>query len=89
MVDTRLKVTHSNTNVFSHFQGCYLVQSFADHSHRASIRSVCASGKFMASGSADETIHVYDMKARKESGLLVHHNGKEKMKYRIPAITLH
>lgn len=43
----------------------------------------------MASGSADETIHVYDMKARKESGLLVHHNGKEKMKYRIPAMTIH
>lgn len=55
--------------------GCCLVQSFADHSHRASIRSVCANGKFMASGSADETIHVYDMKARKESGMLVHHNG--------------
>jgi hypothetical protein len=36
----------------------------------------------MASGSADETIHVYDMKARKESGLLVHHNGKGKMSYR-------
>ncbi|PNF37767.1 hypothetical protein B7P43_G11315 [Cryptotermes secundus] len=56
---------------------CYLVQSFADHSHRASIRSVCANGKFLASGSADETIHVYDMNARKESGILVHHIGKE------------
>ncbi|XP_023703551.1 p21-activated protein kinase-interacting protein 1-like [Cryptotermes secundus] len=54
---------------------CYLVQSFADHSHRASIRSVCANGKFLASGSADETIHVYDMNARKESGILVHHIG--------------
>ena len=79
----------SNTNdAFLHFQGCCLVQSFADHSHRASIRSVCANGKFMASGSADETIHVYDMKARKESGMLVHHNGKVKMKYRIYGVTL-
>lgn len=59
------------------FQKC-LVQSFADHSHRASIRSVCANGKFVASGSADETIHVYDMEARKESGILVHHSGKAK-----------
>lgn len=64
--------------VFLKFQKCHLVQSFADHSHRASIRSVCANGKFLASGSADETIHVYDMNARKESGILVHHNGKVK-----------
>ena len=49
---------------------------------------MCANGKFMASGSADETIHVYDMKARKESGMLVHHNGKVKMKYRIYGVTL-
>lgn len=78
----------SNTNdVFRHFQGC-LVESFADHAHRASIRSVCANGKFMASGSADETIHLYDMKARMESGMLVHHNGKVKMRYRISGVTL-
>jgi protein MAK11 len=64
--------------VFLKFQKCCLVQSFADHSHRASIRSVCAYGEFLASGSADETIHVYDMNARKESGILVHHNGKVK-----------
>jgi hypothetical protein len=43
----------------------------------------------MASGSVDETIHVYDMKAHKESGLLVHHNGKGKMQYRIAAMTVH
>jgi hypothetical protein len=51
---------------------------------------VCTNGKFMASGSADETIHVYDMKARKESGLLVHHNGKRKneIQYTCHNITL-
>lgn len=74
--------------VFLKFQKCYLVQSFADHSHRASIRSVCANGKFLASGSADETIHVYDMNARKESGILVHHNGKIKSKHTICSIEL-
>ncbi|KAJ9589507.1 hypothetical protein L9F63_017292 [Diploptera punctata] len=53
----------------------HLVQSFADHSHRASIRSVCAKGKYLASGSADESITLYDMKNRKECGILVQHNG--------------
>jgi WD40 repeat protein len=79
----------SNTaDIFLHFQGCCLVQSFADHSHRASIRSVCANGKFLASGSADETIHVYDMKARKESGILVYQNGKKnEIQKRLPCIT--
>jgi WD40 repeat protein len=70
------------------FQECCLVQSFADHSHRASIRSVCANGKFVASGSADETIHVYDMKARKESGILLHHSGKAKTREVVCSIDL-
>ena len=52
------------------------MQSFADHSHQASVRSVCAGGKYLASGSADETITLYDMKNRKESGKLVQHNGE-------------
>jgi WD40 repeat protein len=69
------EVKNGGMAVFFQFQKC-LIQSFADHSHRASIRSVCANGKFVASGSADETIHVYDMEARRESGILVHHSGK-------------
>ncbi|XP_069701402.1 p21-activated protein kinase-interacting protein 1-like [Periplaneta americana] len=54
---------------------CRLVQSFADHSHRASVRSVSAKGRYLASGSADETITLYDMKSRKETGTLVQHHG--------------
>lgn len=79
-------VISSSSNAFPPFQDCRLIQSFADHSHRASIRSVCASGKFLASGGADETIHLYDMKARKESGIISQHSGKIK-KNRVQCIS--
>ncbi|XP_049811195.1 p21-activated protein kinase-interacting protein 1-like [Schistocerca nitens] len=52
-----------------------LVQSFANHSHRASIRCVTTCGKLLASGGADETIYLYDLHTRKETGMLMHHNG--------------
>lgn len=52
------------------------MQSFANHSHQASVRSVAAGGKYLASGGADESIILYDMVARKEAGLLMHHRGK-------------
>lgn len=41
-------------------------QSFAVHAHIASIRTVHARGKFLASGGADDRIYVYDMKKRQE-----------------------
>lgn len=41
-------------------------QSFAVHAHIGSIRSVHASGKYLASGGADDRIYVYDMKKRQE-----------------------
>jgi WD40 repeat protein len=44
---------------------------------------VCTNGKFLASGSADETVHLYDVKARKESGIIAQHSGKIKTKYRV------
>ncbi|XP_067004362.2 p21-activated protein kinase-interacting protein 1-like [Anabrus simplex] len=52
-----------------------LVQSFANHSHRASIRCVATAGKYLASGGADEDIHLYDLSSRKESGILGYHDG--------------
>jgi len=49
-------------------------QSFATHSHSSSIRSVCVSGNYLASGGADDRIFVYDLKLRKEHCILTHHN---------------
>ncbi|XP_075224886.1 p21-activated protein kinase-interacting protein 1-like [Lycorma delicatula] len=51
------------------------VHSFANHSHQGSVKCVSTSGKWVASSSTDETIHLYDMIARKESGLLMEQNG--------------
>ncbi|XP_059476798.1 p21-activated protein kinase-interacting protein 1-like [Neocloeon triangulifer] len=51
-----------------------LSQSFANHSHRASVRCVAGGGRFMASGGADDNVQLYDMKLRKEMGVLMHHD---------------
>lgn len=53
----------------------HLIQSIATHSHRGSVRTVTTNGKLLASGSADETINIYDMFLRKESNMLMEHNG--------------
>nr|CAD7405012.1 unnamed protein product [Timema cristinae] len=50
-------------------------QSFANHSHRASVRCIATSGRYLASGGVDETIQLYDMVLRKECGILAQHSG--------------
>jgi WD40 repeat protein len=62
---------------------CWILQkyefttSFTDHSHVASVRSVAVSvNGVAASGSADETIKLFDADKRVEIGSLVHHQGK-------------
>ncbi|KAG8228251.1 hypothetical protein J437_LFUL015054 [Ladona fulva] len=52
-----------------------LSNSFANHSHQASVRCCASSSQFIASGGADETIHLYNMNTRREHGSLVHQNG--------------
>lgn len=47
-------------------------QSFAVHAHIGSIRSVHATGKYLASGGADDRIYVYDMKKRQEVQVITH-----------------
>ncbi|XP_001607034.2 p21-activated protein kinase-interacting protein 1-like [Nasonia vitripennis] len=49
-------------------------QSFATHSHLASIRSVASNKHYLASSAADDTVCLYDMRTRMENGKLVHHN---------------
>ncbi|XP_077125972.1 p21-activated protein kinase-interacting protein 1 [Ranitomeya variabilis] len=48
---------------------------FTNHSHTASLSVVAANNRFVATGSKDETIRIYDMKKKVEHGALLHHNG--------------
>ncbi|XP_011686626.1 PREDICTED: p21-activated protein kinase-interacting protein 1-like [Wasmannia auropunctata] len=50
-----------------------LEQSFATHSHLASVRSVASSKHYLASAGADEAVCLYDMRCRRESGRLMLH----------------
>uniref|UniRef100_W5N6G2 PAK1 interacting protein 1 n=1 Tax=Lepisosteus oculatus TaxID=7918 RepID=W5N6G2_LEPOC len=45
------------------------------HAHSASLSVVATNEKFIATGSRDETICLYDMKKRTEHGALLHHDG--------------
>ncbi|XP_043469063.1 p21-activated protein kinase-interacting protein 1-like [Leptopilina heterotoma] len=51
-----------------------LEQTFATHSHLASIRSVASNRHYLASAGADEVVCLYDMRYRTENGKLIHHN---------------
>ncbi|XP_063306591.1 p21-activated protein kinase-interacting protein 1 [Pelobates fuscus] len=48
---------------------------FTHHAHTASLSVVAANNRFVATGSKDETIQIYDMKKKVEHGVLLHHNG--------------
>lgn len=52
-----------------------LKATFATEAHLQSVKCIASSNKFLASGSIDETIQLYNMKTRREIGTLVHHNG--------------
>ena len=66
-------------NIFiSNFQGSLqLKQSFSSHCHSGSIRALSNGGKYVATGSTDETIYIYSMKKRAEHGSLHQHNGNK------------
>ncbi|XP_053322373.1 p21-activated protein kinase-interacting protein 1 [Spea bombifrons] len=48
---------------------------FTHHAHTASLSAVAVNNRFVATGSKDETIQIYDMKKKVEHGSLLHHNG--------------
>lgn len=52
-----------------------LKQSFADKSHTNSIKCLGIHGKYIATGGADDRIFIYDMKTRKQSQILLNHEG--------------
>lgn len=49
-------------------------KSFATHSHVGSIRSVASNKHYLASSGADDSVYLYDLHRRAESGRLMHHN---------------
>lgn len=49
-------------------------KTFATHSHSSSIRSVASNKYYLASGGADDSVYLYDLRHRVESGRLIHHN---------------
>ncbi|XP_022244657.1 p21-activated protein kinase-interacting protein 1-like isoform X2 [Limulus polyphemus] len=55
--------------------GYSLQTSFTNHGHTASVRSLASSTKHLASGGADETIRLFNMKTRQEVGTLIQHDG--------------
>nr|XP_012226354.1 PREDICTED: p21-activated protein kinase-interacting protein 1-like [Linepithema humile] len=57
-------------NIVNEYQ---VEKSFATHSHLASVRSVASNKRYLASAGADETVCLYDMRQRRESGKLMHH----------------
>ncbi|XP_035285247.1 p21-activated protein kinase-interacting protein 1-like [Anguilla rostrata] len=52
-----------------------LKADFTHHSHTASLSALAVSDRFVATGSKDETIQLYDLKKRVEHGVLLHHDG--------------
>ncbi|XP_026486896.1 p21-activated protein kinase-interacting protein 1-like [Vanessa tameamea] len=55
--------------------GRKLKQTFATHSHTASVRCISIAGKFLASGGTDDKVVVIDLKTRKEHTVLMNHDG--------------
>lgn len=62
--------------VFSVLQEWRIEPIFTHHVHTACLSAVAASDNFVATGSKDETIQLYNMKTRSELGALLHHDGK-------------
>ncbi|CAH1253630.1 PAK1IP1 [Branchiostoma lanceolatum] len=54
---------------------CKLEPTFTDNSHTGCVKAVASGGHVLASGSTDETIHLYNMESRTELGTLLQHDG--------------
>eukprot|EP00058_Branchiostoma_floridae_P024162 XP_002609652.1 hypothetical protein BRAFLDRAFT_83650 [Branchiostoma floridae] len=53
---------------------CKLKPTFTDNSHTGCVKAVASGGHVLASGSTDETIHLYNMETRTELGTLLQHD---------------
>lgn len=70
-----LFLPHSLIRHYTILQGLSFVPSFTNHSHCGSIRTVATCKQFLASGSTDESIRLFNLKTRAEYGFLQQHNG--------------
>uniref|UniRef100_A0A2R5L429 Putative p21-activated protein n=1 Tax=Ornithodoros turicata TaxID=34597 RepID=A0A2R5L429_9ACAR len=52
-----------------------LRQTFTNHSHLGAVRCVAANNRYLASGSTDETIKLFNMQKKAEMGTLMQHDG--------------
>ncbi|XP_012673011.2 p21-activated protein kinase-interacting protein 1-like [Clupea harengus] len=48
---------------------------FTHHAHTACLSAVASTNRYIATGSKDETIQLYDMKKKIDQGALLHHDG--------------
>lgn len=48
---------------------------FTHHAHTACLSTVASNEQFVATGSKDETVQLYNMRTRTEHGALLHHDG--------------
>ncbi|KTG38682.1 hypothetical protein cypCar_00038731 [Cyprinus carpio] len=75
--DGKLFATHyCGTSQFLVYNFEWTIEpNFTHHAHTASLTSVSSSDQFIATGSKDETIQLYDMSKKTEHGALLHHDG--------------
>ena len=59
------------------FQDSFEIKAkFTDNSHIGYVKTIAANRTFLATGSTDETIHLYNVKTNRELGALLQHSGK-------------
>ncbi|XP_076035231.1 p21-activated protein kinase-interacting protein 1-like [Oratosquilla oratoria] len=50
-------------------------KSFTNHAHTGSVKCIAVIGKYLLSGGTDEVIRVFDLKKRREVGMIMEHEG--------------
>lgn len=62
---------YSHPTSFTNKESCELKSQFTHAAHKGVVKSLAAAGPFLASGGADDLIHLYDLKHGKDLGFLV------------------
>lgn len=65
----------SSEEINKDFKKWQFTQSFSNHAHCGSIRSIACGEQILASGSTDETVKLFDLRTRAELGTLMEHSG--------------
>lgn len=62
---------YSHPTSFTNKESCELQSQFTHAAHKGVVKSLASAGPFLASGGADDLIHLYDLKHGKDLGFLV------------------